>query len=83
MKTNNKYSLAAYLSALIAIVILWWFYPPLVNLLESDSYDLDSTVERLDTLFSALAFAGLIITLYYQRRDFVDSRKYSNINEFI
>lgn len=73
-----------YIYAFCIIIILWWFYPAIVETLsEKTNTHLDGSTDRLGALFSALAFAGLFLTIFYQRKDFIDMRKYNNMNEFI
>lgn len=53
----------------VLVGVVWWFYPSLSSLRGMQNGTGQSKYDGLDSLFSGLAFAGLITALYFQRED--------------
>jgi len=78
MKINKYVIISA------SIILIWSTYPYIVEKLSNiTGTKLDGSIERLNSLFSALAFAGLFITIYFQRKDYKDLSEKADVKEYM
>jgi len=68
----------------VLIITIWWTYPLIVSIFSDwTGKNLDSSVPRLAALVSAVAFAGFILSLYFQRQDFKLVTTNNNVKTYL
>lgn len=70
--TEQKRSIhdSIWIGAALVIVVLFWFF--LINTISEKE---DNPVNTTNSIFSALAFAGVIVAIYLQRNELILQRK--------